>query len=85
MSESIKSDRENTPRTIAFNKPYGRLLCLTDLGGRQTMAEDYIDKLPGVYAAGRLDLDSEGLLLLTSDDRLAHHRPAAYFVEAEYD
>jgi 23S rRNA pseudouridine2457 synthase len=84
VSESIKSYRENTPRTIAFTKPYGRLPCLTDLDGRQTMAEDYIE-LPGVYAAGRLDLDSEGLLLLTSDDRLAHHRPAAYFVEAEYD
>lgn len=58
-------------RTIAFNKPYGVLPCFTDPGGRQTLAE-YID-LPGVYAAGRLDLDSEGLLLLTSDGRVASH------------
>ena len=71
MSESIISDRENTPRTIAFNKPYGVLPCFTDSDGRPTLA-DYID-LPGVYAAGRLDLDSEGLLLLTSDGKLAHH------------
>jgi 23S rRNA pseudouridine2457 synthase len=71
VSESIISDRERTPRTIAFNKPYGVLPCFTDSDGRPTLA-DYID-LPGVYAAGRLDLDSEGLLLLTSDGRLAHH------------
>ena len=71
VSASIISDRENTPRTIAFNKPYGLLPCFTDSDGRPTLA-DYVD-LPGVYAAGRLDLDSEGLLLLTSDGRLAHH------------
>ena len=71
VSESIIADRDNSPRTIAFNKPYGVLPCFTDSDGRQTMA-DYID-LPGVYAAGRLDLDSEGLLLLTSDGRLAHY------------
>jgi 23S rRNA pseudouridine2457 synthase len=71
VNESIISDRENTPRTIAFNKPYGVLPCFTDSDGRLTLA-DYID-LPGVYAAGRLDLDSEGLLILTSDGRLAHH------------
>ena len=59
-----------TLRTIAFNKPYGVLPSFTDPDGRKTLA-DYID-LPGVYAAGRLDLDSEGLLLLTSDGRLAH-------------
>jgi len=58
-------------RAIAFNKPYGVLPCFTDPKGRPTLA-DYID-LPGVYAAGRLDLDSEGLLLLTSDGRLAHY------------
>jgi 23S rRNA pseudouridine2457 synthase len=71
VSESIISNSTNTSRTIAFNKPYGVLPCFTDSDGRQTLA-DYID-LPGVYAAGRLDLDSEGLLLLTSDGRLAHY------------
>jgi len=58
-------------RTIAFNKPYGVLPCFTDPEGRPTLA-DYV-AIPGVYAAGRLDLDSEGLLLLTSDGTLAHH------------
>ena len=71
VSESIISAREHISRTIAFNKPYGVLPCFTDSDGRPTLA-DYID-LPGVYAAGRLDLDSEGLLLLTSDGTLAHH------------
>jgi 23S rRNA pseudouridine2457 synthase len=71
VSKPIISAREHTPRTIAFNKPYGVLPCFTDPDRRPTLA-DYID-LPGVYAAGRLDLDSEGLLLLTSDGTLAHH------------
>ena len=71
VSESIISAREHISRTIAFNKPYGVLPCFTDPNGRPTLA-DYID-FPGVYAAGRLDLDSEGLLLLTSDGTLAHH------------
>ena len=57
--------------TIAFNKPYGVLPCFTDPGGRPTLA-DYV-AIPGVYAAGRLDLDSEGLIVLTSDGTLAHH------------
>ena len=59
------------PRTIAFNKPYGVLPCFTDPEGRPTLAA-YV-AIPGVYAAGRLELDSDGLLLLTSEGTLAHH------------
>jgi 23S rRNA pseudouridine2457 synthase len=58
-------------RAIAFNKPYGVLPCFTDPAGRPTLADHVA--IPGIYAAGRLDLDSEGLLLLTSDGTLAHH------------
>lgn len=56
--------------TLAFNKPYGVLPCFTDPEGRPTLA-DYV-KVPGVYAAGRLDFDSEGLMILTSDGALIH-------------
>ncbi|MDE3019952.1 MAG: pseudouridine synthase [Nitrospirota bacterium] len=78
----------STPRTIAFNKPYGVLPCFTDPEGRPTLA-DFV-KIPGVYAAGRLDLDSEGLMLLTSDGALAHHvtdprhkLPKVYWAQVE--
>jgi len=77
-----------TPRTILFNKPYDVLPCFTDSAGRPTLA-DYID-LPGVYAAGRLDRDSEGLMILTSDGALAHcvtdpeHKfPKVYWAQVE--
>ena len=75
-------------RTIALHKPYGVLPCFTDSEGRPTLS-DYVT-IPGVYAAGRLDLDSEGLILLTSDGTLAHritdpqHKlPKVYFVQVE--
>ncbi len=57
-------------RTVAFNKPYGVLPCFTDSEGRPTLA-DYV-LVSHVYAAGRLDQDSEGLMILTADGALAH-------------
>jgi len=57
-------------KIILFNKPFGVLTQFTDAQGRSTLA-DYI-KEKGVYAAGRLDKDSEGLLVLTDDGKLQH-------------
>jgi 23S rRNA pseudouridine2457 synthase len=78
-------------RLILFNKPYGVLSQFTDRGSpsaRPTLS-DFID-VPGVYPAGRLDLDSEGLLLLCDDGklqaRIADPRfkmPKTYFVQVE--
>lgn len=76
------------PQIIRFWKPYNVLTQFTDPQGRPTLA-DYIG-LPNVYAAGRLDMDSEGLLLLTDAARLKtrltdpkFEHPRTYLVQVE--
>lgn len=73
---------------LAFCKPWGVLSAFTDSDGHATL-KGYID-IPGVYAAGRLDLDSEGLLLLTDDGNLihrltdpVHHLTKTYLAQVE--
>lgn len=83
-----ESARRSRHRYLVLYKPYGVLSKFTDSEGRQTLA-DFVDE-PGVYPAGRLDMDSEGLILLTSDGGLAHrltspfhHVSKTYWVQVE--
>ena len=72
-----------TTRLIRFNKPYGVLSQFTP-EGRWRGLKDFID-IAGVYVAGRLDADSEGLLLLTNDGKLqAHIADPRYKMEKIY-
>lgn len=75
-------------KIVLFNKPYGVLSQFTSQEGKQTLAE-FID-IPNVYAAGRLDKDSEGLLVLTDDGKLQSQisspkfkKPKTYWVQVE--
>ncbi|MCB1837380.1 MAG: pseudouridine synthase, partial [Alcanivoracaceae bacterium] len=75
-------------RLILLNKPFNVMSAFTDREGRPTLAE-YVP-VKGVYPAGRLDRDSEGLLLLTDDGALQariseprFHLPKTYLVQVE--
>ena len=75
-------------RLILLNKPYRVLSQFRDDTGRATLAE--LVRIPGVYAAGRLDYDSEGLLVLTDDGALQariadprHKLEKTYWVQVE--
>jgi len=75
-------------RVLLFNKPYGVICQFTPEGGHRTLKE--FIPVPAVYPAGRLDTDSEGLLVLTDDGRLQtsiadprHKLPKTYWVQVD--
>ena len=77
-TDSITVDGKPLPprepaRLWRYNKPRGLIVSDRDEKGRQTVFDTLPDSLPRVLSVGRLDLDSEGLLLLTNDGGLARH------------
>lgn len=79
--------------TLLFNKPFNVLSQFTDkglAGSKRATLSDFIE-VPGVYPAGRLDKDSEGLMVLTDDGKLQarisnprHKTPKTYWAQVEH-
>ncbi len=89
-TKGLKKEPPTVQKIVLFNKPFQVLCQFTDESqkNRKTLA-DFID-VKDVYAAGRLDFDSEGLLLLTNDGRLQaritnplYKKPKTYFAQVE--
>ncbi len=80
----------DSPTYLLLNKPAGRLTTMDDPQGRPTVAELMPNDVPGLFPVGRLDMDTTGALLLTTDGELAHrlmhpsfHVSKTYMVEVE--
>ena len=88
MSKNKTRNGVSMGKIVLFNKPFQVLSQFSPSGGKRTLAE-FID-IAGVYAAGRLDYDSEGLMLLTDDGGLQarisnpkFRQPKTYLAQVE--
>ena len=73
LVDGLRVQLDSTHVTLALNKPKGDVSTMHDEQGRPSVAQYVADRTERLFHVGRLDADTEGLLLLTSDGELAHH------------